>query len=103
MTEHGDRAMDTGADLSRTAQRVAEAGLEAATKVAEYVRDGVDRTASYAQDVSGRASERIADVTGRSPEHWARQLRAFVEHSPFKAMAIAIAAGYLFARALRRS
>lgn len=103
MTEPVDRAMDTGADLSRTAQRAGEAGRDAATKVADYVRDGVDRAASYAQDVSGLASERIADVTGRPPEQWVRQLRGFVEHSPFKAMGIAIAAGFLFGRALWRS
>jgi hypothetical protein len=81
---------------------MAELGREAACRVSTYVRDGVDRATGYAHQLSDMATERIADVTGQPPEHWAKQMRHVVEHSPLKAMGLAIAAGYLLGRAVRR-
>jgi ElaB/YqjD/DUF883 family membrane-anchored ribosome-binding protein len=101
MKEHLDRANERANDLSQTAQRVAEVGLETASKAATYVRGGVDRAADYAQELSGAASEKITDVTGRPPDEWARQLRQFVEQSPIKALVVAIAAGFLVGRVIR--
>jgi hypothetical protein len=93
--------LDTG-DLSHTAQRVAEIGRETASKAASYVRDGVDRATGYAHHLGDVASGRIADMTGQPPEHWAQQLRHVVEQSPLKALGVAIAAGYLVGRVVRR-
>lgn len=102
MMEHHDRETDTGADLTPTAQRVTELGRETASRAASYVRDGVARATDYAQELTGLASERITEVTGRPLDQWARQLRHFVEQSPLKALVVAIAAGYLLGRAVRR-
>jgi hydroxypyruvate isomerase len=82
---------------------VAEIGREAAARAAGYFRDGVDRATDYAHHLGDVASGRIADVTGQPPEHWARQVRHVVEQSPLKALGLAIAAGYLLGRTVRRS
>ena len=102
MKEHHDS--ETGraaADLSQTAQRLAEVGRETASKAAGYVQGSIDRATDYAQELTGVASEKITEVTGRPPDEWARQLRQFVEHSPIKALVVAMAAGFLVGRVTR--
>src|SRR5262245_23541273 len=98
-----DKSSDIGADLSETAQKVAEIGRDTASRAAAYVRDSVDQASDYAQELTDRASDRIADATGRNLEEWGRQLLAFVEQSPIKALVVAVAAGYLIGRVVRRA
>jgi plasmid stabilization system protein ParE len=81
--------------------RIVAGRREAASRVASFVRDGVDRANGYVQAWTGVASDAITDATGRPPEAWGRQLRRFVEQSPVKALALAIAAGVLVGRAMR--
>ena len=102
MSDHDERKAPL-ADLSHTARRVTELGRETAAKTSEYVRGGLDRAAEYAEDLTDRASDRISDFTGRPLDVWARELRQFVEHSPIKALVIAVVSGYLLGRAVRRS
>ncbi len=105
---------EAAADVANAARRVADVGREAATRTSQHVREGVERASEYAQDLSERASERVADFTGRAgdrlaeltgrpPEAWARELRRFVEHSPVKALAVAVALGYVLGRIVRRA
>jgi hypothetical protein len=101
MTEHYERETDHATDLTQAAQRVAEVGLEGASKAANYVRGSVDRATDYAQELTGVASEKITEVTGRPPDEWGRQLRQFVEKYPIKALVVAIAAGFLVGRVMR--
>jgi ElaB/YqjD/DUF883 family membrane-anchored ribosome-binding protein len=100
--------------MGDTARRMADMGREGVERASSYVRDSVDRASEYAQDLTVRAGERIGDLTdraghriadwtGKPPEAWAGDLRQFVEHSPVKALAIAIGVGYVLGRMMHRA
>ncbi|MGA0588473.1 DUF883 family protein [Dyella sp. KRB-257] len=83
--------------VDRAADRVEE-GLHRAT---DKVADAATRTTEKAGEYSERGREVYDQAVDRA-EHWMDQVRDYVREKPLQSMAIALGAGWLLGRLLRR-
>lgn len=108
----GDR-IDQSAERMKQATSSAVTGTkDAVDRAADRVEDGMHRATDKAADAAHRASAKAADFNERGRElcdqtmdkadEWLEQAREYVREKPTQAVAIALGAGWLFGRIMRR-
>jgi len=85
---------------------------EAVDHVADRVEEGLHRTTDKAASAAHRASDKAADLNARGreacertadqAEAWLEAAREYVREKPVQSVAIALGAGWLLGRILRR-
>ncbi len=105
--------IDRGAERIKQATSSAMAGTkEAVDRAADRVEAGVHKATDKAASAAGRASDKMADVSEKGREviddtmdradEWLELARDYVREKPVKAVAMALGAGWLLGRVLRR-
>ena len=105
--------IDSGAERVKQATSSAVASTkEAVDRAADHVESGLHRATDKAADVANRATDKAADLGERSREIyddtvdradvWLEQAREYVREKPVQSVAIALGAGWLLGRILRR-
>lgn len=105
--------------IDRGAERVKQATSDAVARTKQAVNDtadkveaGVYRATDKAADAAHRANDKAADLADRGRElrddtmdkadAWMAQARDYVREKPLQSVAIALGAGWLLGRLLRR-
>jgi ElaB/YqjD/DUF883 family membrane-anchored ribosome-binding protein len=105
--------------IDQGAERVKQATSEAVAtskekfgRVADHVEEGLHRATDKAADAANRTTDKVADAKERgraaydqAREHadeWLDEVRDYVREKPVQAVAIALGAGWLLGRILRR-
>ncbi len=105
--------------IDQGAERVKQATSEAVARTkqavnhtADKVEAGVHRAADKTADAAHRANDKAAELADRSrelrdetmdkAEAWMAQAREYVREKPMQSIAIAVGAGWLLGRILRR-
>jgi ElaB/YqjD/DUF883 family membrane-anchored ribosome-binding protein len=108
-----------GSRIDERAERIKQAtsSAVASTKetvdhAADQVEDGLHRATDKAADVANRAADKAAEIGERGREvydetmdradAWLEQARDYVREKPVQSVAIALGAGWLLGRILRR-
>ncbi|HET6805593.1 MAG TPA: hypothetical protein VFH59_09165 [Frateuria sp.] len=119
---HATEPLDTAKAHSRIdqgAERVKQATTEAVTRTkqavnatADRVEAGVHHATDRTADAAHRASDKAADLSERGrqlrddtmdkADAWMAQARDYVREKPMQSIAIAVGAGWLLGRILRR-
>jgi len=105
--------IDQGADRVKQATSEAVARTkQAVNSTADKVEAGVHRATDRTADAAHRANDRAAELADRSrelrdetmdkAEAWMAQAREYVREKPMQSIAIAVGAGWLLGRILRR-
>lgn len=105
--------IDQGAERVKHATSEAVARTkQAVNSTADKVEAGVHRAADKAADAAHRANDKAADLGERGrelcddtmdrAEAWMAQAREYVREKPMQSIAIALGAGWLLGRILRR-
>lgn len=105
--------IDSSAERVKQATSSAVASTkEAVDRAADHVESGLHRATDKAADVANRATDKAADLSERSREIyddtvdradvWLEQARDYVREKPVQSVAIALGAGWLLGRILRR-
>ena len=113
-TENGSaNRIDEGAERVKQATTRAVAGTkEAVDRAADHVEESLHRAtdkvaagahrASDKLDAAGERSRAAYDATMDRADEWLEQVRDYVREKPVQSVAIALGAGWLLARLLRR-
>ncbi|HEY1588868.1 MAG TPA: hypothetical protein VGG00_03960 [Rhodanobacter sp.] len=85
---------------------------EAVDRAADHVEEGLHHATDKAANAANRATEKAAEISDRGREvydetmdradAWLEQAREYVREKPVQAVAIALGAGWLLGRILRR-
>jgi ElaB/YqjD/DUF883 family membrane-anchored ribosome-binding protein len=119
LAESGLGASASGDRIDQRAERVKQATSEAVARTkeavnhtADRVEAGVHRATDKAADAAHRANEKAASVAERGrqvcdesmdkADAWMAEARAYVREKPMQSVAIALGAGWLLGRILRR-
>jgi ElaB/YqjD/DUF883 family membrane-anchored ribosome-binding protein len=119
LAESGLGASAPGDRIDQRAERVKQATSEAVARTkeavnhtADRVEAGVHRATDKAADAAHRANEKAASVAERGrqvcdesmdkADAWMAEARAYVREKPMQSVAIALGAGWLLGRILRR-
>ncbi|MBE1162059.1 DUF883 family protein [Dyella acidiphila] len=105
--------IDQGAERIKQATSEAVAsGKEKFGRVADNVEEGLHRATDKAADAANRTTDKVADVKERGQaayeqardraDEWLDDVRDYVREKPVQAVAIALGAGWLLGRILRR-
>ena len=105
--------IDEGAERVKQATSDAVARTkQAVNTTADKVEAGVHRAADRTADAAHRANDKAAELADRSrelrdetmdkAEAWMEQAREYVREKPMQSIAIAVGAGWLLGRILRR-
>ncbi|MBQ4856350.1 DUF883 family protein [Rhodanobacter sp. B2A1Ga4] len=109
----------TGDRIDERAERIKQATSEAVAntrekmeRVADHVEEGLHRATDKAAGAAHQASDKATRVSERSREvydetmdradAWLEQARDYVREKPVQSVAIALGAGWLLGRILRR-
>ncbi|HWX65890.1 MAG TPA: hypothetical protein VNZ27_05605 [Rhodanobacter sp.] len=109
----------TGNRIDERAERIKQATSSAVAstkdtveRAADHIEEGLHRATDKAADAANRATEKAAHVSERSREvydqtmdradAWLEQARDYVREKPVQSVAIALGAGWLLGRILRR-
>jgi ElaB/YqjD/DUF883 family membrane-anchored ribosome-binding protein len=109
----GHTRIDQGAERVKQATSEAVARTkQAVNSTADKVESGVHRAADRTADAAHRANDKAAELADRSrelrdetmdkAEAWMAQAREYVREKPMQSVAIALGAGWLLGRILRR-
>ncbi len=109
----GATRIDERAERIKQATSSAVAGTkDAVERAADHVEEGLHRATDKAADAAHRASDKAAEVSERSREvydetmdradAWLETARDYVRDKPVQSVAIALGAGWLLGRILRR-
>jgi ElaB/YqjD/DUF883 family membrane-anchored ribosome-binding protein len=94
--------VDAAAEQARTAtDRIANKATDAITSVTSSIHDTVDRVAERANTATQWTSDKI-DAVKRAPVDSLEAGAEYIRSNPYKAVAIALAVGYVFGRVGRR-
>ena len=105
--------------IDESAERIKQATTSAVTntkeavdRAADHVEEGLHRATDKAADVANRATDKAAELGERGREvyddtmdradAWLEQAREYVREKPVQSVAIALGAGWLLGRILRR-
>jgi ElaB/YqjD/DUF883 family membrane-anchored ribosome-binding protein len=105
--------------IEQHAERVKQATSEAVAsskekfdRAADHVEEGLHRATDKAAHAANRTTEKVAEAKERSraaydqakdrADEWLDEVRDFVREKPVQAVAIALGAGWLLGRILRR-
>jgi ElaB/YqjD/DUF883 family membrane-anchored ribosome-binding protein len=105
--------IDHGAERIKQATSEAVASSkEKFARAADHVEEGLHRATDKAADAANRTSEKVEDAKDRSraayeqardrADEWLDEVRDYVREKPVQAVAIALGAGWLLGRILRR-
>lgn len=85
---------------------------ETVDRAADHVEEGLHRATDKAADAANRATDKAAEISERGREvydqtmdradAWLEQARDYVREKPVQSVAIALGAGWLLGRILRR-
>jgi ElaB/YqjD/DUF883 family membrane-anchored ribosome-binding protein len=106
-------SIDERAERIKQATSHAVAGTkETVDRAADHVEESLHRATDKAAQAANRASEKAADLNERGREvydetmdradAWVEQARDYVREKPVQSVAIALAAGWVLGRILRR-
>ncbi|HEX7731264.1 MAG TPA: hypothetical protein VF415_01360 [Rhodanobacter sp.] len=113
-TENGTPSrIDEGAERVKQATSHAVASTkEAVERAADHVEESLHRATDKVAAGANRASEKLSDASERGraaydatmdrADEWLEQVRDYVREKPVQSVAIALGAGWLLARLLRR-
>ena len=103
--EHAERIKQAASETIATSKEKFE-------RAADRVEDGVHRATDKAAGAAHRTTEKVADVSERGravydqtmdqADEWLDGVRDYVRDKPVQAVAIALGAGWLLGRILRR-
>lgn len=110
---HVSNRIDERAERVKHATSEAVASTkDAVDRAADRVEEGLHRATDKTADAANRAADKAAEVSARSREAydrtidhadaWMDQAREYVREKPLQSVAIAIGAGWLLGRILRR-
>ncbi|HEY9133301.1 MAG TPA: hypothetical protein VIM98_16215 [Dyella sp.] len=105
--------IEEGAERIKQATSDAVASTkETVNRTADRVEEGLHRATDRAADAATRATEKAADISERGREAydeamdradlWLERAREYVREKPVQSVAIALGAGWLLGRILRR-
>lgn len=108
----GDRIDQSAERVKQSASNAVAGTKDAVDRAADRVEDGVHRATDKAADVAHRASNKAADLSQRgqqlrdqtmdNAEVWLDQAREYVREKPAQSVALALGAGWLLGRIMRR-
>ncbi|MEW9571595.1 YqjD family protein [Rhodanobacter sp. Si-c] len=113
-TENGASSrIDEGAERIKQATSSAVASTkEAVERAADHVEESLHRATDKVAAGANRASDKLSDASERSraaydatmdrADEWLDQVRDYVREKPVQSVAIAVGAGWLLGRLLRR-
>jgi ElaB/YqjD/DUF883 family membrane-anchored ribosome-binding protein len=105
--------------IDHGAERIKHATSEAVAsskekfgRVADHLEEGLHRATDKAADAANRTSDKVSDARERGraavdqakdrADEWLDEVREYVREKPVQAVAIALGAGWLLGRILRR-
>lgn len=109
----------TGSRIDERAERIKQATSSAVAstketvdRAADHVEEGLHRATDKAAGAANRATDKVAEISERGREvydetmdradAWLQQAREYVREKPVQSVAIALGAGWLLGRILRR-
>lgn len=82
--------------VEKKAEKMGVDAAHAISGVATYAKEQVGDLATQSQRMARDAGRQITEYTGRSSEEWIDQVSRLISTHPWKAVAIAAAAVYVF-------
>jgi ElaB/YqjD/DUF883 family membrane-anchored ribosome-binding protein len=108
----GNRIDERAERLKQAASSAVASTKETVDRAADHVEEGLHRATDKAAGAAHKASDKAAQVSERSREvydepmdradAWLEQAREYVREKPVQSVAIALGAGWLLGRILRR-
>lgn len=107
-----DRIDDSAERIKQATSAAVATTKESVGRAADHVEEGLHRATDKAAGAAHKASDKAAEVSDRSREvydltmdhadQWLEQARDYVRRKPAQSVAIALGAGWLLGRILRR-
>ena len=108
----GNRIDERAERIKQATSNVVESTKEAVDRAADHVEEGLHHATDKAANAANRATDKAAEISERGREvydetmdradAWLEQAREYVREKPVQAVAIALGAGWLLGRILRR-
>jgi ElaB/YqjD/DUF883 family membrane-anchored ribosome-binding protein len=108
----GDRIDQRAERIKQATSDAVAATREKVDRAADHVEEGLHHATDKAADVAHKASDKAARASERGREvydetmdradAWLEQVRDYVREKPMQSVAIALGAGWLIGRILRR-
>ncbi len=108
----GDRIDQRAERVKQATSNAVHTTKDTVDRTADRVEEGLHHATDKAADTAHRASEKAADLSERSREAyketmdhadaWMEKAREYVREKPTQSVAIALGAGWLLGRILRR-
>ncbi len=108
----GDRIDQRAERVKQAASNAVHTTKDTVDRAADRVEEGLHQATDKAADTAHRASEKAADISQRGREvydetvdradAWMQQARVYVRDKPVQSVAMALGAGWLLGRILRR-
>jgi ElaB/YqjD/DUF883 family membrane-anchored ribosome-binding protein len=109
---NGNRIDERAERVKQATSSAVASTKEAVDRAADHVEEGLHHATDKAADAAHRASDKAAHVSARGREvydetmdradAWLEQAREYVREKPVQSVAIALGAGWLLGRILRR-
>lgn len=108
----GDRIDESAERIKQATSSAVASTKETVERAADHVEEGLHRATDKAAGAAHKASDKAAQVSERGREvydetvdradAWLEQARDYVREKPVQSVAIALGAGWLLGRILRR-
>jgi ElaB/YqjD/DUF883 family membrane-anchored ribosome-binding protein len=108
----GSRIDERAERIKQATSSVVASTKETVDRAADHVEEGLHHATDKAADAANRATEKAAEIGERGREvydqtmdradAWLEQARDYVREKPVQSVAIALGAGWLLGRILRR-
>jgi ElaB/YqjD/DUF883 family membrane-anchored ribosome-binding protein len=108
----GNRIDEHAERIKQATSNVVESTKEAVDRAADHVEEGLHHATDKAANAANRATDKAAEISERGREvydetmdradAWLEQAREYVREKPVQSVAIALGAGWLLGRILRR-
>lgn len=108
----GSRIDERAEQIKQAASSAVASTKETVDRAADHVEEGLHRATDKAADAANRATDKAAEIGERGREAydqtmdradaWLEQARDYVREKPVQSVAIALGAGWLLGRILRR-
>jgi ElaB/YqjD/DUF883 family membrane-anchored ribosome-binding protein len=108
----GDRIDERAERIKQATSAAVASTKDSVERAADHVEEGLHRATDKAAGAAHKASDKAAQVSERSREvydqtmdradAWLEQARDYVREKPVQSVAIALGAGWLLGRILRR-
>ncbi|HEY8683681.1 MAG TPA: hypothetical protein VIM06_10970 [Rhodanobacter sp.] len=108
----GNRIDESAERVKQATSHVVASTKDAVDRAADHVEEGLHSATDKAANVANRATDKAAEIGERGREvydetmdradAWLEQARDYVREKPVQSVAIALGAGWLLGRILRR-